>query len=543
MDQTLVAILVLLASALALGAAAERMRQTAVVGYLLAGTIVGPNVLGWVGGAADGTDRVHAIAELGASTLLFSIGTEFSLVRLRAFGMRVFVTGLLQVIVTIAAAMAVARSLGASAPTAFAVGAIVSLSSTAVVARLLVEQRSVDAAHGRLSVGVLLTQDIAVVPLVVALGAVGGTGGGEAFASVARTAAWAVGLVIAFAALVRWVFPWFLAGRGMSRNRELVAVFAAVCAIGSALGAHSVGVSPALGAFLAGAMLGSSPFAPQVRAEVAPLRTLLVTLFFAAVGLAGDPAWAWQNAWTVALALAAIIAGKALVAAGVGRLAGATAATAVAAALCIAQIGEFSFVLAESAQAAGLLDPQLHKLLVTATIGSLLVTPALVGLAARVARNWHPRGPDAGNGERKRGSVLIVGFGPTGIRAFEELRDRRGADCVVVDSNPALVAVARQMGAHAELGDAGRTETLEHAGVADARIVLVTMADVGTAEHVASLARQLAPGATVIARSRYHAVTQDLARAGAHRVVDEERLVGERLALEAEAELRAAARR
>lgn len=544
MDQTLVAILVLLASALALGAAAERLRQTAVVGYLLAGTVVGPNVLGWVGGgAADGVDRVHAIAELGASTLLFSIGTEFSLVRLRALGARVFVTGLLQVTVTIAAAMAVARAFGAPTPTAFAVGAIVSLSSTAVVARLLVERRSVDAAHGRLSMGILLTQDIAVVPLVVALGAVGGQGAGaEAIASIATTAAWALALVAAFAALVRWVFPWFLAGRGMSRNRELVAVFAAVCAIGSALGAHSVGVSPALGAFLAGAMLGSSPFAPQVRAEVAPLRTLLVTLFFAAVGLAGDPAWAWEHAGHVLVAVAAIVVGKAAVTAGVGRLAGATAATALAAALCIAQIGEFSFVLAESARAAGLLDPELHKLLVTSTIGSLLVTPALVGAATRLARRWHPREPGTETGEAKRGSVLIVGFGPTGLRAYEELRERRGAECVVIDSNPALVALARQIGAHAELGDAGRTETLEHAGVADARLVIVTMADVGTAEHVTSLVRHLAPGATVIARSRYHAVAQDLVRAGAHRVIDEERLVGERIALEAEAELRGSPR-
>ena len=346
----------------------------------------------------------------------------------------------------------------------------------------------------------------------------------------------------AFAVLVRWVFPWFLAGRGMSRNRELVAVFAAVCAIGSALGAHSVGVSPALGAFLAGALLGSSPFAPQVRAEVAPLRTLLVTLFFAAVGLAGDPAWAWQNLGAVGVAILAIVAGKAAVSAGVGRIAGASAATAVAAALCIAQIGEFSFVLAESARAAGLLDAPLHKLLVTATIGSLLVTPFLVEAAGRIARRWHPRGAHGGNGDPKRGSVLIVGFGPTGLRAFEALRARRGGDCVVIDSNPALVALARQLGAHAELGDAGRTETLEHAGIADARLVLVTMADVGTAEHVASLSRHLAPAATVIARSRYHAVAADLARAGAHRVVDEERLVGERLALEAEAALRAGPR-
>jgi CPA2 family monovalent cation:H+ antiporter-2 len=239
------------------------------------------------------------------------------------------------------------------------------------------------------------------------------------------------------------------------------------------------------------------------------------------------------------LATAAIVAGKAAIAAGSARALRAALPVAAAAGLCLAQIGEFSFVIAEGARSSGLLDGDMHKLLVTATIASLLATPALVSAAARVGARWHPphaHGEPAAPAGR---GIVIVGYGPAGAQAFRDLRARRGAECTVIDSNPALVALARHEGAHAQVGDAGRAETLEHAGVPGARLVLVTMADVGTAEHVAALVRQMAPQAVVVARSRYHAVTADILRAGAHRVVDEEELVGERLAVEAEAALRA----
>ncbi len=537
MHDTLIAVLVLLTSALVLGAIAEQLRQTAVLGYLIAGTVVGPNVLGWVNGA----DQVGALAELGASTLLFSIGTEFSVTRLRAFGGRLFAVGVLQVVVTIAAGMLAARLLGLSMPAAFAVGAIASLSSTAVVARLLVEMRSTDSAQGRAAIGVLLTQDICVVPLVVAVSVLGGTGtASDALGSIASTGLWAILLVAGFVAVVHWVVPLLLAGRSMSRNRELVAVFAAVCAIGSALGAQAAGLSPALGAFVAGVLLGGSPFAAQVRAEVAPLRTLLVTLFFAAVGLAGDPTWAWQNAGVLAAAVAAFIIGKAVIVAGIARLAGLSTGVALAAGLCLAQIGEFSFVISESAREGGLFDEGTYKLLVTATIASLAITPFLVEFSTRVANMHGPARQSLPPEESDAKSIIIVGFGPSGQRCFEELRARRGEDCVVIDSNSALVALARTMGATAHLGDAGRVDVLDHAGASDAKLVLVTMADVAAAEHVASLARTAAPGAVVIARSRYHTVAEAMLRAGAHRVVDEEQIVGERLAVEAEAALRSA---
>ncbi|MFM8817002.1 MAG: cation:proton antiporter, partial [Phycisphaerales bacterium] len=237
MHDALAAILLLLCAALLLGILAERLRQTAVLGYLVAGTVVGPGVLGWV----QGGESIDALAELGAATLLFSIGTEFSVARLRALGARTFVAGVLQVAATMGAAMALCMGLGLGTRSAFAIGAIVSLSSTAVVMRLLIEQRSLDSSHGRLSLGVLLTQDLAVVPLVIAVTMSAGGGATEGpVTQLARTAGGAVLLVTGFLLLVRLVFPRIMRGAAMVRNRELIALFATVCAVGSALGAEAV---------------------------------------------------------------------------------------------------------------------------------------------------------------------------------------------------------------------------------------------------------------------------------------------------------------
>jgi len=526
----LAAILLLLCAALLLGILAERLRQTAVLGYLVAGTVVGPGVLGWV----QGGESIDALAELGAATLLFSIGTEFSVARLRALGARTFVAGVLQVVATMAAAMALCMGLGLGMRTAFAVGAIVSLSSTAVVMRLLIEQRSLDSSHGRLSLGVLLTQDLAVVPLVIAVTISAGGGAPEGpVTQLARTAGGAVLLVTGFLLLVRLVFPRIMRGAAMVRNRELIALFATVCAVGSALGAEAVGLSGALGAFVAGVLLGSSPFAAQVRAEVAPLKTLLLTLFFAAVGLAGDPGWAWANAGMVSGAVAAIVCGKALAAALVCRAVGMPSAVALAAGLCLAQIGEFSFVIAEVARAGGLLDGTAHRLIVTATIGSLALSPFLVSAARRIARMRPQPGAmrsedaDAGADAPR---VVLVGYGPAGRRAFERLRALGCGHVDVIESNPALAAVAVTDGARTHVGDAGRLDVLEHVGIRGADVVAVTTADLDAVRHVTALVRSIAPRTRIVARARYAATVQDMAVAGADRVVDEESIVGERIA-------------
>jgi CPA2 family monovalent cation:H+ antiporter-2 len=469
---TLAAILLLLSAALVLGMLAERLRQTAVLGYLVAGTVVGPGVLGWVRGG----DSIDVLAELGAATLLFSIGTEFSLARLRALGARTFVAGALQVVATAGAATALCMGLGLPARSAVAVGAIVSLSSTAVVMRLLIEQRSLDSAHGRLSLGVLLTQDLAVVPLVIAVTMVSdGPAQDGAVTQLARTAGGAVLLVTGFLLLVRLVFPRVMRGAAMVRNRELIALFSTVCAVGSALGAEAVGLSGALGAFVAGVLLGSSPFAAQVRAEVAPLKTLLLTLFFAAVGLAGDPGWAWSNLGVVSGAVVAVACGKALVAALVCRLVGLPSAVSLAAGLCLAQIGEFSFVIAEVARAGRLVDEGTHRLIVTATIGSLALSPFLVSAARRIARlRPQPGAMPIVTATEDAPRVVIVGYGPAGRRAMECLRAAGCTRIDVIESNPALAAAAVTDGARTHVGDAGRLDVLEHVGIRDADVVAVT---------------------------------------------------------------------
>ncbi len=536
MHETLVASLILLGGALVLGALAERLRQTAVLGYLLAGTLVGPGVLGWVRAEAG----VSMLAELGAATLLFSIGTEFSVGRLRGLGARTLLLGVLQIVATGAAVMAIARMAGLPGAAAFTTGAVVSLSSTAVVMRLLVEGRALDSVHGRMSMGVLLTQDLAVVPLVVVVTLLAGDAtAAHALGELARTTGWAALLVVGFVVLVKWVAPLFLAGRGMARNRELVAVFATVWALGSALGAEAVGLSPALGAFVAGVLLGSSKFATQVRAELAPLRTILITLFFAAVGMAGDPSWAWDHAGRALVVIVGMIAVKAVVAAGAARALGVSPTAALAVGLCLAQIGEFSFVVAQAARAGGIIGEDLHRLLVTSTIGTLALSPFLVSLAQRVARARLGSGLSGGpTGEVSARGVVLIGFGKAGHRAFEELPRARRPDVTVIELNPALAELARASGATVHVGDAGRMDVLEHAGVRSARVVAITTADVDAAGHVAALVRTMAPDAFVVVRARYRSVAMDLRRAGAHLVVDEEALVGDRLAAAIEGAMR-----
>lgn len=554
MHGALVEILVLLASALALGMLAERLKQSAILGYLAAGTLVGPNVLGWV----DGGQRIDLLAELGASLLLFTIGLEFSLARLKQLGTRVLVAGVLQIVFTTTAGAAAAMAFGLSFGTAFALGSIFALSSTAVVARLLVESRTLDSTHGRQAIGMLLVQDIAVVPIVLAL-AFGRSGGdlAEVGRAALSTLLYATILTASFVLFVRAIVPYGLGAQAMTRNRDLPIVFALVCALGSVVGAELAGLPPALGAFVAGVLLGGSRFAAQIRADVAPLYTLLLTVFFAAIGLAGDPLWAYEHAPLVLATLAAVIAGKALIAAGALRVAGFTGASAFAAAATIAQIGEFSFVVAGSAHSDGFsdgfLDDTLFRLVVTVTVASLALTPLMVATANRFART---RVRNARDGEARNSNdlnealphapratdIIIVGFGPAGREAYTSLTAEMRTSTRVIESSAHGHALARSLEIECDLGDARRREVLEHAGIMRARVLLIAVSDPTVVASVTALARAIAPTCAIIARARYHVAEAEISEQGATQVVDEELLVGRMLSAAAMESINSAAR-
>jgi CPA2 family monovalent cation:H+ antiporter-2 len=533
----LVDILVLLSAALALGMVAERLGASAVLGYLVAGTLVGPNMLGFV----QANDGIDFLAELGASLLLFTIGTEFSISRLRRLGRRAFIAGVLQVGITIAAGMGAALAFGLAPGTAFALGAVLALSSTAVAARLLVDARALDSNYGRLSMGILLVQDIAVVPIVLVIAfAESGGDARELAATAGRTAVFAAIVVLGFLVLVRFVVPRLLGARAMARNRDLSVVLAIVCALGSAIGAEAAGLPPALGAFVAGVLLGGSAFATQIRADVVPLHTLLLTLFFAGIGLAGDPRWAVEHAGLVLAVLVAVLVGKTLIAAGTLRALGIGGATAVAAGAAVAQIGEFSFIVAESAQAKGMLDADFFRLVVTVTVASLALSPLLIAFAGRTARRTDGRPqeapahqPDPHEAALDRIEIVLVGYGPAGQAMLEGVPAERRDRVLVIESNPAAWPRITATGAIAMIGDARRRDVLEHARIDDRSTVVVSVSDPTAVAQVAGLVRAVAPGARVIARSRYHDAREEIAAAGAMRVVDEETVVGTRLAEEA----------
>jgi CPA2 family monovalent cation:H+ antiporter-2 len=265
---------------------------------------------------------------------------------------------------------------------------------------------------------------------------------------------------------------------------------------------------------------------------------LFATLFFGSIGLLGDPAWMGRNAVLVAGTILVVVAGKALVVWPLARLSGLSNGHALAVGLCVAQIGEFSFVLAEIARGTGgpgaLLDPDTFALLVSATIGSLMLTPVLVGFAPRAGRGVErllgsaPPAPETPPAPRS-GHVVVVGFGPAG-RAVAEAAAADHRAVVVIDLSPRLVAEARALGFHAWLGDAAADELIEHAHVETAHAVVVTLPDHRAAAHVLQGVRALAPSVTLIARARYHLHVGELSSAGASVVIDEEEEVGRRLA-------------
>lgn len=379
-------IVVLLAASLMLGGLLSRFGQSPLVGYLLAGMLLGgPGSLHVVGSEGE----IEAIAELGVALLLFSLGLEFSIERLKKLGVSRLIGGVIQVVLTIAIGAAAAFLFGLKASEAVAFGAMISLSSTAVVLRMLMELAELEMPHGRNSLAVLLTQDMAVVPLALLMTLL--AGGGSALG-----VAWDVSKLLLMAAVL--VLGLFLLNKiaeivlgtlTLHRNRELTVIFAIVTGLGAAWAAHAAGISSALGAFVAGMLLGSSAFATQVRADVSSLRVVLLTLFFGAAGMLADPIWILQNWHIVAAVTALLTLGKLAVIWAIFQVLGHTGRVAAATGLCLAQIGEFAFVLGSIGVASGVVTTETYALVVSVTIASFFLSATLVPACCALAISSH----------------------------------------------------------------------------------------------------------------------------------------------------------
>lgn len=526
----------LLAAALWIGMACERFGQSAILGYLVAGMLLGPGVFGVI----RSDSGVAVIAELGVSLLLFAIGLEFSARRLIRLGPAAIYGGTFQVAITLGAGALICRLFGLDWRTSIAVGAVVALSSTACVLRVLFDRAELDSVHGRTALGILLLQDVAVVPLVLLATLLGGGGDfSEIGKGLLKAAGLIVGLVAGFLLLAKFVLPWVMRELSLARDRELLVLLAVVLATGSALAAHALELSPALGAFLAGMMLAESPFATQIRSDIGGLRVVFVTLFFASVGILGDPVWISQH-WLPVLGLTLLIlVGKSLIVTLIGLAFRLPLRHAVASGIVLAQVGEFGVVIAGIAGGNGVVSEYLFRLLVSSTLVTLFVTPVLIRYALPIGgkvRKLFPAKAGPGKSDSPETEpppegelVLIVGFGPSGQRVADEMKEHPEFATIVVDMRQSNVDLARSMGFRCALGDATSLDFLIHHGISRARAIVVTIPDHRTAIRIVESVRTLNRDAIIIVRARYHNFVDELENAGAHILVDEEYLTGHAL--------------
>jgi CPA2 family monovalent cation:H+ antiporter-2 len=539
---SLLDILILLGAAMLLGGLCERIKQSPLVGYLLAGVLLGPNALN----VLPSYESVYTIAELGVALLLFTIGLEFSWRRLLSVGRVAAGGGTLQVLITGILATLLCRLAGVDIRAAIALGAMVAMSSTAAVVRVLASRAEIDTVHGRNALGILLLQDMALVPLALLVAALS-VGGGVLQVGWAMLRAVGLASVLAAALflVVSYALPRLLSTQTAVRNRDFSILLAIVTAAGASWLSHALGFSPVLGAFVAGMVLAESPFATQIRADIVPLQTLFVTLFFSSIGMFSNPAWVAEHWAVLAGAVAVIVFGKTVVTAVAVRLVGGQPGQALATGVVLAQIGEFSLVLAVVARDGGVIAADHFDLAVAALIVTLFLTPYLAALAPRLATavRWrralasvtaeHPA-----VAEGPRGHIVLVGFGPAGQRVAETLMAEAGPPILVVDLNTANLALAESYGLTTTVGDIRREEVLERMHVHAAVAIVVTVPDPGTSRQIIQRVRSYAPDALVVVRSRYHVHRWQLEVAGAHAVVDEEDEVGARVAMEARRVLR-----
>ncbi|HXV77759.1 MAG TPA: cation:proton antiporter [Candidatus Polarisedimenticolaceae bacterium] len=500
-----------------------RLRVPSIAGYIVAGILIGPAALGLVGDP----HKTEVLAEVGVVLLLFGIGLELSLERIRRLWRAVLIGGAIQVGTTVPCAAAVAHWSGVGTASAVFLGFVVAVSSTAIVLRGLSARGELDAPHGRLAVGILIFQDLCVVPMMLTVPILAGRGGSTAAALLGLGAGT---IVLGTAVLAtRVAAPWMLNAASKSRQRDVFVLAVAVICLGVAWAASAVGVSVALGAFLAGLVVSGSEFRHQALADVIPLREVLASVFFVSVGMLLDPRQLASHVGEIIVILAAILVGKFALLLVTGALMRLPLRVCVLTGVALCQVGEFSFVLLRAGMEHGLVaEPRMGNLL-AAVILSMLVTPFLLGFGPRLAagvgritpltRLLEVRSLEEEPPRRPLdGHVVIAGYGFAGRQLARSLR-RSGHPYVVVDLNVENVRLAIRDGVRAFFGDVTSPEVLDHLRIADARDLVLTVNDPDAARRAASLARGRAPGLRIIARAAYLEDKPALLEAGANEVV------------------------
>lgn len=514
-------------AALILGYLTQRIRLSPLVGYLLAGIIVGPFSPGFVAHAA----LAEQLAELGVILLMFGVGLHFHVKDLLAVR-RIAVPGaLVQIAVATALGVLITRLVGWSLSAGVVFGLAIAVASTVVLLRVLADYDVLHTSAGHVAVGWLLVEDVFTVLVLVLLPIVTGpsTGGALSIVTSVGVAILKVAALVVFTLVVgRRTLPYLLGQVAKTRSRELFTLTVLVLALGIAVGSATLfGASMALGAFLAGMVVGQSEFSSRAASEALPMRDAFAVLFFVAMGMLLDPAQLAANAGLTALTLAVILVGKPLAAVAVVLALRYPVKTAVSVALALAQIGEFSFILVALARRLDLLPERATQALIAAGILSITLNPLLFRLVDPLSRylaKWLSRPEPAGAPplESEEARAIVVGHGPVGQMLAKLLREQ-GLAPTVIDLNHETVAALNEAGVHAIYGDASQPEILESAGARGA-FALVFAAS-GSPDAVIRAAKEINPALLLLTRATYVQEIKALKDAGADLVVSAEREV------------------
>ncbi len=516
-------LLIILASSLVVIALFRRLQLPPVLGYLCVGLLVGPTALNWVNDSPDLPD----LAELGVVFLLFSLGLEFSLPKMLALRRVVFGLGSLQVMCTSLVLGGLLYAFGMSINAAFLLGAGLALSSTAIVSKELTSLGEIFSRHGQNAIGVLLFQDVVAVLLLTLVPVFSGHSEQAWYWALPITLGKTVILFVGLLITSRLLLPRLFHEVAASRSAELFVLLALVIVLVTAWLTHLLGLSPALGAFLAGMLLGESHYRHQIEADIRPFRDILLGLFFVSIGMLIDLQLFVHDGFLILALTLALLLIKGGVVAILVKLRGSDGETAWRSGLALAQGGEFCFALMAQMQLNSLIPPQIASYLLAATFCSMLLTPLLLRAAPQIAASLHRKSNEeaeleeiAAQSAELQGHVVMCGYGRVGQSIGRFLRSE-GQEFVALDYDPDRIQEATKAESCVHYGDARRGDLLRAVGLDRARLLVIAVDNTEVAMAVLKEARLITIDVPILVRTRDDSLLSELKASGATEVVPE----------------------
>ena len=498
-------LIIVLVAAVAGGVLAHRLKLPVLLGYLIAGMLVSPHGLGLV----QNTEAIEGLASIGVILLLFTLGLEFSLDELKRIGGVAVLGGIAQILLTALAGFTLGKILGWATAEAIFFGFLISLSSTLIVLKLLMERGELDTIHGRIMTGILLMQDLSLVPLMIILPTLG-TAGAEVGPALLRAGGNALGFIVVMAGAGLFLLPKVLDRVARARSKELFLISVVSLSLAAAIAAQFFGVSAAVGAFIAGLLIGRSVFARQALADIVPFRDAFGALFFVSLGTLADLSFIADNPGLVVGVVAFIVAVKFVICAAVPWLFGYNARTALFTGFGLTQVGEFSFVLAGVGVTAGILRDTTYALTLGAAITTMVLTPFALSAANFVYRRLErfkfgqkllSMRAETGNHAVPplSGHAVICGGGRS-ADTLTKVLSRRNLSYLIIDLDPQVIARLRRTGVPCIYGDASNPEILACAGLEKAKLLVCTFPSFLDVELTVQNARRINPKIDIVAR-------------------------------------------